>query len=213
MGQVPFAYYDLIALSMGVDFVNTHSEPAGLDELATEADVPRFVGRYADMSFLATAGVPGDVDLAQVARLFADAVAEWSPTAADVTALRALRKRLRTVFEVAAADPPSAIEVLNEQVARYRALPRISVQHGSPHLHFEAVRGGGTHWLAVTILMGLVMYVCDGNSARLGVCASASCLRAFVDRSKNGRKTYCSDACAHRESVAAFRARRRGADR
>jgi predicted RNA-binding Zn ribbon-like protein len=210
MGQASFAYYDLIALSMGVDFVNTHSEPAGFDELTTEADVLRFVGRYADMSFLASVGVPGDVDLAQIARLYADAVAGWSPTAGDVTALRALRKRLRTVFEVAAADPSNAIDVLNEQVARYRALPRISVAHGSPHLHFEAVRGGGTHWLAVTILMGLVMYVCDGNSARLGVCASANCRRAFVDRSKNGRKTYCSDACAHRESVAAFRARRRG---
>jgi predicted RNA-binding Zn ribbon-like protein len=212
MGQASFAYYDLISLTIGVDFVNTYSTPSGTDELGTEADVTRFLRDHADTSFLATAGVPGDVDLDRIARLFAD-VADWTPTAADVTALLALRGRLRTVFEVAAVDPGRAIGVLNEQLARYRALPRISVEHGGPHLHFEAIRDGGTHWLAVTILMGLVLYVCDGNSARLGVCASAGCRRAFVDRSKNGRKTYCSDACAHRESVAAFRARRRGADR
>ena len=61
-------------------------------------------------------------------------------------------------------------------------------------------------------LMGLVLFVCDGNARRLGTCASATCRRAFVDRSKNGSKTYCSDTCAHRESVAAFRSRRRTRD-
>jgi hypothetical protein len=31
--------------------------------------------------------------------------------------------------------------------------------------------------------------------------------------SKNRRKRFCSEACAHRESVAAFRARRKPVDR
>jgi predicted RNA-binding Zn ribbon-like protein len=87
--------------------------------------------------------------------------------------------------------------------------PRISDHHGTPHLHFEAAQDGVVHWLAVTALMGLVLFVCDGNARRLGICASATCRRAFVDRSKNGSKTYCSDTCAHRESVAAFRIRQR----
>ncbi|MDI5972574.1 CGNR zinc finger domain-containing protein [Streptomyces sp. SL13] len=65
------------------------------------------------------------------------------------------------------------------------------------------------HWLSVSMLTAVVLFVCDGNAARLGLCASRSCRRAFVDRSKNARKIYCSDACAHRESVAAYRARRR----
>ncbi|MFC5262229.1 CGNR zinc finger domain-containing protein [Kribbella qitaiheensis] len=34
-----------------------------------------------------------------------------------------------------------------------------------------------------------------------------TCRRAFIDRSKNGSKTYCSDPSAHRESVAASRTR------
>ena len=61
------------------------------------------------------------------------------------------------------------------------------------------------------MVMGLVIFLCDaaGNASRLGVCASASCRRVHVDRSKNTHKKYCSDACAHRESVAAYRARRR----
>jgi predicted RNA-binding Zn ribbon-like protein len=209
MGKMPFAYYNSFSLIIGVDFVNTYAEPSGQDALTTEADLERFLRRYADLSFLDGADVPKEVDLDEVARLYADALARWSPTAADVRALRALRAKLRTVFAVAGEDPGRAIDTLNTQVAKYRALPRISVEHGGPHLHFEAVRDGCAHWLAVSVLMSLVMFVCDGNSARLGICASASCRRAFVDRSKNGRKTYCSDACAHRESVAAFRARRR----
>lgn len=212
MGQAPFAYYDVFSLIIGVDFVNTYSEPSEQDALNSSSDVEQFLRRYADMSFLAEAGAPREVDLVEVARLYSDALAQWAPTTADLVALRALRARLREVFEVAGEHPERAIDILNEQLVKYRALPRISIQHGTPHLHFEAARNGCTHWLAVTTLMGLAIYVCDGNTARLGICASAGCRRAFIDRSKNGRKIYCSDACAHRESVAAFRARKRTSD-
>ena len=212
MGQMSFTYYNSFSLTIGLDFVNTYAEPSGQDTLRTEADLERFLRRYTDLSFLDGADVPPEVDLAEVARLYTDALARWTPTAADLKALRALRARLRTVFAVASEEPERAIDTLNTQVARFRALPRISFEHGGPHLHFEAARDGCAHWLAVTVLMGLVMFVCDGNSARLGICASHSCRRAFVDRSRNGRKTYCSDACAHRESVAAYRARRRAGD-
>jgi predicted RNA-binding Zn ribbon-like protein len=57
--------------------------------------------------------------------------------------------------------------------------------------------------------MALAVVLCDYGSARLGTCASEGCQEAFIDMSKNRRKRFCSEACAHRESVAAFRARRR----
>lgn len=71
---------------------------------------------------------------------------------------------------------------------------------------------GSVQWLVVTVLMGLVLFVCDGNARRLGICASASSRPAFIDRSRNGSKAYCSETSAHRESVAAFRTRRRARD-
>jgi predicted RNA-binding Zn ribbon-like protein len=210
MGQARFDYYTTFALTVAVDLVNTRSEPTGEDALAGAADLGRFLDAYRDLETTPAADVAAaGVDLAAVAELYRTALDRWAPAEADARELRALRTRLRTVFDTAAADPHGAVSVLNDQLRAYRALPRISDRHGAPHLHFEAAEDGLVHWLAVTALMGLVLFVCDGHAGRLGSCASAGCRRVFIDRSKNGSKTYCSDQCAHRESVAAFRARRR----
>jgi predicted RNA-binding Zn ribbon-like protein len=208
-GQVRFDYYDLFALTVASDFVNTYSEPAGADNLRTVDDLERFLGRYSDLSALADTEEPLDLDVGRIAELYDRALSQWAPTRADVDELRAVRQLLRAAFETARTDPGASVERLNSALTRYRALPRISMEHDDPHLHFEAAADGIVHWLTVTLLMGLVIFVCNGNAARLGVCASASCRRAFVDRSKNSQKKYCSDSCAHRESVAAYRARRR----
>ena len=197
MGQMRFGYYESFALEVAVELVNTRSEPTGEDTI-TDAD-----GLTAFLTERATALEGG------VATLYRDALARWTPSHADARAGRALRRQLRAVFATAADDVATTVAVLNEQLRTHRALPRISDQHGTPHLHFEAARDGVVHWLAVTALMGLVLFVCDGNGGRLGLCASTTCRRAFIDRSKNGSKTYCSDTCAHRESVAAFRTRQR----
>ena len=45
------------------------------------------------------------------------------------------------------------------------------------------------------------------NPTRLGVCAGPTCRSTFVDLSRNGSKQYCTRACAHRASVAAYRSR------
>jgi predicted RNA-binding Zn ribbon-like protein len=192
-----FGYYESFALEVAVDLVNTRSEATGDDSITDADGLTAFLTEHA-------AGLD-----AGVAALYRDALARWTPSDADARALRGLRARLRSVFDTAGGDIPATVGVLNDQLRAHRALPRISDQHGPPHLHFEAAQDGVVHWLAVTALMGLVLFVCDGNARRLGICASATCRRAFVDRSKNGSKTYCSDTCAHRESVAAFRTRQR----
>jgi predicted RNA-binding Zn ribbon-like protein len=208
MGQMRFGYYETFALEVAVDLVNTHSEPAAEDTLADADDLTGFLSRHADLKALKdNPALPAGVDLAAVTALYRDALARWTMTDADARAVRRLRVRLHDVFETAADDPSGAVTVLNEQLRKHRALPRISEDHGMPHLHFEAAEDGVVHWLAVTALMGLVLFICDGNARRLGTCASAGCRRAFIDRSKNASKTYCSDTCAHRESVTAFRRR------
>src|SRR3569833_3604015 len=97
MGQLSFSYYIAFSLTIGLDFVYTFAEPSGQDTLRTEADLERFLRRYTDLSFLDGADVPPEVDLAEVARMCTAALARWTPTAAALKALRALRARLRTV--------------------------------------------------------------------------------------------------------------------
>lgn len=208
-----FGYYNTLGLELAVDLVNTRSEPTGADDLTDAAGLTDFLAQHANLTELeGNPALPAGIDLAAVTALYRDAMTNWTATDADATAARDLRTHLRAVFDTGAQDPVSAATVLNEHLRAYRALPRISTEHGEPHLHFEAADEGLIHWLAVTALMGLVLFVCDGNARRLGICASAACRRAFVDRSRNSSKSYCSDTCAHRESVAAFRTRRRSAE-
>ena len=207
--QVRFDYYDLLALTVAADFANTRSEPTGADELLTAADLVRFLRRYTDLSILSDPEQTPELDLDRIAALYANALARWTPVSSDVEELRRVRQFLRNVFETGRTDPGRAVQTVNEALARYRALPRVSAEHDEPHMHFEAAEDGIVHWLTVSMLMGLAIFICDGNAARLGVCASMPCLRVFIDRSKNSQKKYCSDVCAHRESVAAFRARQK----
>jgi predicted RNA-binding Zn ribbon-like protein len=51
--------------------------------------------------------------------------------------------------------------------------------------------------------------LCDYGKARFGICDAGSCDDVYIDVSKNCSKRYCSAGCAHRASVAAFRARKR----
>ncbi|WP_329000228.1 CGNR zinc finger domain-containing protein [Kribbella sp. NBC_00709] len=209
-----FGYYETFALELAVDLVNTRSEPSGEDGLTGAGELAGFLAGRGDLTSLAgNPAMPADVDLDAVTAMYREALSRWTPTDADARAVQDLRAELRTVFETAADDASGVVATLNEQLRVHRALPRISDQHGPPHLHFEAAEDGPVHWLAVTALMGLVLFICDGNARRLGICASASCRRAFIDRSKNGSKSYCSDTCSHRESVAAYRLRRSGSTR
>lgn len=126
----------------------------------------------------------------------------------DLGKIRALRAALREVF--AAADEQIAAERLNELLRRSGAVPRISGHDASSfHLHFEPLKAGVARWLGAVTAMGLTVVLCDHGFDRLGVCDASGCTDAFVDETKNRRKRYCSEGCAHRASVAAFRARRR----
>ena len=44
---------------------------------------------------------------------------------------------------------------------------------------------------------------------RLGLCEAPPCRNAYLDTSTNRSRRYCSDRCATRANVAAYRARKR----
>ena len=181
-----FADYMGLPVRLAVDLVNSYDPATGADSLPDAAAVRAFMAAHRDHWAVA---VVDDTDVAEV---------------------HALRAALREVF--AADDEDRAGELLNELIRRSGAQPRITGHNQQrPHLHFEPPDARFSRWLGAATAMGLAIVLCEFGGQRLGICGSAPCQRAFVDTSKNRRKRYCSETCAHRESVAAFRRRRRAA--
>ena len=175
-----FTHYTDAPVRLAVDLVNALQPVTGIDELG---------------------------DLAALRAVLRAHDQDAHATARDLDAVRRLRADLREVF--AAGDPQAAGDRVNHVLEQASATPRVSTHSGEPHLHFQPVGSGLADRIGVAAAMGLAVVLCEEGAGRLGICASPTCREAFVDMSKNRRKRYCSEACAHRESVAAFRARRR----
>jgi predicted RNA-binding Zn ribbon-like protein len=136
---------------------------------------------------------------------------------ADVTRLRGVRSRLRGVFTAAAeGDEVRAVDLLNALLLEYPASPQISGhnyldEEGRPrwHLHLAEHPSSATAGYAAIACMGLAFQLTDLGVDRLGVCEASPCRNAYIDTSTNRSKRYCSDRCATRANVAAYRARKR----
>jgi len=57
--------------------------------------------------------------------------------------------------------------------------------------------------------MGISQVVVQHGWQRLGVCSAEGCDDVYVDTSRNASRRYCSNTCASRSTVAAYRARQR----
>jgi len=133
-------------------------------------------------------------------------------TDADVAHLTALRSELREVFEsVDRREPSRAVDLLNRLLVEHPIRPQISGHDGSDwHLHLTE-EGGAAERYAADAIMGLAMLVTGLGIDRLGICQALPCRNTFVDTSTNRSRRYCSDRCATRANVAAYRARKREA--
>jgi len=188
---VDFTYYTDEPVRLATDLVNTLSVASGRDDLGDPGALARFLADH-------------------------DCPVTAAPTARDLDEVRAARTRLREVFT--APDEPAAAEKLNRLLAASNAVPRISWNHAAGgqrggtrgmHMHFESTEAGIADWVGAVCGMALAVVLCDYGKARFGICDAGSCEDAYIDTSKNCSKRYCSEGCAHRESVAAFRARKR----
>lgn len=136
---------------------------------------------------------------------------------ADVTRLRAVRGRLRAVFEAASEnDEVRAVDLLNALLLEFPVSPQVSGhgdldEHGRPqwHMHLADHASNATAGYAATACMGLAFQLTDLGADRLGICQASPCRNAYVDTSTNRSRRYCSDRCATRANVAAYRARKR----
>jgi len=138
----------------------------------------------------------------------------------DLPRLRAVRTRLRAVFESAAeGDQRRSVDLLNELLTEYPVSPVIAVHgdetdaQGGPnwHMHLAENAPTATAICAAVAGMGLAVHLTEHGADRLGICQAAPCRNAYIDTSTNRSRRYCSDRCATRANVAAYRARKREA--
>ncbi|MEU8267671.1 CGNR zinc finger domain-containing protein [Sphaerisporangium sp. NPDC049002] len=129
---------------------------------------------------------------------------------ADLEALRELRRELAAVFAAAARhDEQNAVDRLNALLTRHPVHPQIS-RHDGQRWHLHLTEGGRlSDEYAAGAIMGLTALVTELGVDRLGYCQASPCHRAYLDTSSNRSRRYCSERCASRANVAAYRARRR----
>jgi predicted RNA-binding Zn ribbon-like protein len=187
---VDFSHYSDAPVQIAVDLVNTLDVLSDEDRLAQPGDVADFLTAHDEGEWCR----PG-----------------WRAQESDLHEVRALRARLREVFE--AEDDAAAAVAINSILADVDAVPRLSVHAGAdPHMHFEPLDGSPARWLGAVTAMGLSVALIEGGFDRFGICGSTSCDDVFVDTSRNRSRRHCSDTCTTRENVAAYRARQRSAD-
>ncbi len=178
-----FSHYTDYPVQLAMDLVNTRDPVDESDRIADPAGLKAFLDEIAEHLWHP----------------------DWDPDEQDVAEVRALRLKLRAVFNT--ESDAEAGDLLNVLLAESGATPRVSVHGGNTHLHFEPEESGITPWLGAVTAMGLSVVLCDHGNKRLGVCSSARCQDVYIDTSRNCSRRYCSDTCSSRENVAAYRRR------
>ena len=173
-----FAYDSEMALQSAVELVNTASEP---DTLTTVAALDEYFTRWRYTG-------------------------RHERTRTELDAVRAMRPRLRALL---LAERDHAVELVNEMLAEVTLRPRL-VRHEEYDWHLHAVDQDDPLVDRITIetAMAMVDVIRSDEHSRLGVCADDGCDGVVLDLSRNRSRRYCSTACANRNAVAAYRARR-----
>jgi predicted RNA-binding Zn ribbon-like protein len=126
-----------------------------------------------------------------------------SAGARELADVRDLRDRLRASFDV--ADEEAAVGLLNQVLHESRAVPQLERAGDAWRFHFD---GPLCDVLAATTAWSLLETIRTDGWDRFGVCAASPCCCAFVDRSHNRSRRYCSHLCADRVAQATYRSRR-----
>jgi predicted RNA-binding Zn ribbon-like protein len=138
-------------------------------------------------------------------------------TEADITRFRSVRTRLRAIFTAAdSGEATHAVDLLNSLLLEFPVSPQISGHdflddEGHPrwHMHLAEHPSNATAGYAATAAMGLAFHLTEYGVERFGLCQAGPCRNAYLDTSTNRSRRYCSDRCATRANVAAYRARKR----
>ncbi|MFD5823937.1 CGNR zinc finger domain-containing protein [Lentzea sp. NPDC060358] len=191
------ACYDTSVVQSAVDLANTLKPVRGEDFLES-------VGQLHD--FLDDHPALGPVKPSEPAEQHA-AGARWSLTEEDLAEVRSVRETVRAVLERASTDAAGAVALVNDGLRRSRATPVLRVGDGGWRTEVVSGTDRCSAHLAAAMFGALASVIATLGPNRLGACAGPNCRGTFVDLSRNGSKQYCTRACAHRVSVAAYRSR------
>jgi predicted RNA-binding Zn ribbon-like protein len=155
-----------------------------------------------------------DRDDPQWVRVFLDAHDEWFTDGTDLSLNSPDAERVAEtstlVRDVALADSEADVMTrLNALLALASPRPYATDHDGELHLHYARPDAGALEQLTTTVAMGLSQVVVQHGWQRLGVCSAEHCGNVYVDTSRNASRRYCSNTCASRSTVAAYRARKR----
>lgn len=130
----------------------------------------------------------------------------YTRDAAELAAVRALRVPLRTLLT---ADRDAAVDIVNEVLARHRAVPQLLRHDGFDyHIHAVGTDAPLPDQIEVETAMAMVDLIRADELSRISVCADDTCDGVVVDMSRNRSRRFCSTACGNRVAAAAYRARR-----
>lgn len=132
----------------------------------------------------------------------------------DLPRLRQVRDELRMIFgDAVEGEEAAAVKRLNVLLATARIMPQVTGHDGEDwHLHLAEGAETAAEGYAAAAVLGLAFYVSEHGLNRLGGCRSRPCRNVFIDVSTNRSRRYCSERCATRANVAAYRARKRAQD-
>jgi len=134
-------------------------------------------------------------------------------TQADLDAVRALRLRLRAIWQATTSE--HLAELINELLRASGARPWLT-DHGGGwgwHLHVTDHEATLEHRIAAQAAFAFADLVRLREADRLRRCGAPDCDAVLVDLSKNRSRIYCDTGnCGNRQHVAAYRERRAGRD-
>ena len=133
-------------------------------------------------------------------------------TVRDAEALGAEALVTREVVEaIDAGEEDRAAALVNAMLRRTDAHPELDRdEDGGWSIHFHGPDTTVVRGWAAGIAAGLAMAMGGDTGVRLGICDAPACDRAWVDRSRNGHRRFCSLRCQNRVKAAAHRRRARG---
>jgi predicted RNA-binding Zn ribbon-like protein len=108
-----------------------------------------------------------------------------------------------------AENQDDVVTRLNQLLTLARARPYATDHDGELHLHYARPDAPVLEQLTTTVAMGLSQVVIQHGWQRLGVCSADNCDNVYIDTSRNASRRYCSNTCASRSTVAAYRARQK----
>lgn len=130
---------------------------------------------------------------------------------ADLRNIRAWRSQLWEALN--AAELEGTLNMLNRLLEEGSAIKlRLNTDdndNNALHLEYDLPQSTPpTSRLKLESVTGLGLAIKHFGMARLKSCQARPCQEVFIDTSKNGLRRFCSDRCANRYNIAAFRGRK-----